>query len=259
VAILQARRVVVAAVLAGAVILAGPAVRTPRAAGQALPSGRDIVTRYVAAIGGESAYRAVRSIHIRGQIAIAAQAITGELDMMSARPQRLRYRVVVAGVGTIETGYDGRVGWSISPITGPELLTGRSLTEAADDAWFDSPLHAPDHVRELTTRDRTEFDGHDAYKVDVVLASGTEQTEYFDTSTGLELGSEATRATPQGNVPTVNILRDYRKFGALLQPTTIVQRALGFEQVMTVTSCEYNTVPDSAFDLPAAIKALIKP
>jgi hypothetical protein len=60
-------------------------------------------------------------------------------------------------------------------------------------------------------------------------------------------------------VATVNVLRDYRAFGAILQPTTIVQRALGFEQVVTITSCEYNTVPGDAFDPPAAIRALLKP
>ncbi len=48
---------------------------------------------------------------------------------------------------------------------------------------------------------------------------------------------------PQGVVQSVSILRDYRKFGQLLQATTLVQRALGFEQVVTVTSCEYNVVP----------------
>ena len=36
-----------------------------------------------------------------------------------------------------------------------------------------------------------------------------------------------------------------------------MQRALGFEQVMTVTSYEYNVVPDGAFDPPAEVKALL--
>jgi hypothetical protein len=54
----------------------------------------------------------------------------------------------------------------------------------------------------------------------------------------------------------VNILRDYRKFGALLHAATFVQRALGFEQIVTVTSCEYNTVPSIAFEPPADVRAL---
>ncbi len=87
---------------------------------------------------------------------------------------------------------------------------------------------------------------------------GSSSTEYFDADAGFEIGAEASRATPQGIVPTVSIFRDYRRFGALMQATTFIQRALGFEQVVTISSCEYDTVPDGTFDPPAEIKALIK-
>jgi hypothetical protein len=139
------------------------------------------------------------------------------------------------------------------------LLSGQQLADAADDAWFDATLHQSPHVRQFTVAGRAAFDGHDAYQVAVVLASGRRETEYFDVVTGLQIGSEGLHATPQGEVATVNVLRDYRSFGAVLQPTTIIQRALGFEQVVTITSCEYNTVPADAFEPPAAIRALLKP
>jgi hypothetical protein len=38
----------------------------------------------------------------------------------------------------------------------------------------------------------------------------------------------------------------------------IVQSAMGFDQVIRFTSYEYDVVPPSAFELPPAIKALIK-
>jgi len=223
----------------------------------ALPTGRDLVKRHVAAIGGERALAAIRSMRLRGRLEIPAQKIAGDLEVLTARPAKMVYRVTVPGIGRIENGYDGKIGWSTSPVAGPELLTGRQLSEAADDAWFDGALHAPDHVRELTTLERTEFDGHPAFKVKVVFVSGSEATEYFDAQTGLQIGAEAARATPQGVLQTVNINRDFRKFGPLMQPTVFIQRALGFEQVVTVTSCEYDVVPDNAFDPPPAVAALI--
>ena len=57
----------------------------------------------------------------------------------------------------------------------------------------------------------------------------------------------------------MNLLRDYKQFGPLLQATTLVQRALGFEQVVTITSCEYTPQPEGTFEPPAEIKALITP
>ena len=61
-----------------------------------------------------------------------------------------------------------------------------------------------------------------------------------------------------GAVPTTTTFRDYQKFGTLMYPTKVVQSLLGIEQVVTFTSYEFDTVPASAFALPAVIKALIK-
>jgi hypothetical protein len=235
------------------------ALAPPPASGFAqepLPSGREIVARHVKAIGGETAFAAVSAMRIRGRVEIPAQKISGELEVLTARPAKVLYRVIVPGIGRIENGFDGTTGWSLSPVAGPEILSGRQLSEAADDALFDGPLHPSPHIRELVTLGRVDFDGRSAFKVRVVFASGNEQMEYFDTATGLQIGTEAARATPQGVVQTINILRDYRKFGALLHAGTFIQRALGFEQIVTVTSCDYNTVPASAFDLPAEVRAL---
>jgi hypothetical protein len=243
------------ATLAAVCLLAAAA--RPAAAQDGLPVAREVVARYVKAIGGEAAYAAITSMRARGRFEIAAQKIVGDIELLSARPAKLLYRVTVPGLGRIENGYDGTIGWSVSPISGPELLTGRQLAETAEDARFDGALHASGRVREMTTLGRVDFDGRPAFKLRVVMASGVEQTEYFDVETGLQIGSESARATPQGVVQTVNILRNYRKFGPLMQATTFVQRALGFEQVLTLTSYEYDVVPDAAFEPPAEVKALI--
>jgi hypothetical protein len=240
--------------LAGALSSTGAWARAPQ---DALPAARDVIARHVTAIGGETAFRAVRSVHAKGRLEIPAQGIGGDFELFAARPARLLYRAVIPGIGRIESGYNGTIGWALSPISGPELLTGRQLSEAADDAWFDGPLHGPDHMRAAETLGKVEFDGHQAYKLRVTLTSGQDEIEYFDTDSGFQLGSEASRATPQGIVPTVNVTRNYRKFGALMQATTFVQRALGLEQVVTITSCEYDTVTDATFDPPADVRALV--
>jgi hypothetical protein len=239
------------------VVVSGPAVESAsRTSQDTLPAARDIVARHIKAIGGEAALAAINSMRIRGRLEIPSQKIVGDLEVLTARPAKQIYRVSVPSIGKIENGYDGVVGWSLSPAAGPELLSGRQLTEAADDAWFDGPLHAPGHVRELITLARTDFDGKPSYKVRVVYASGSERIEYFDANSGLQIGEESARATPQGVVQSVSILRDYRKFGQLLHASTLVQRALGFEQILTLTSCEYNVVPTGAFEPPAEVRAL---
>jgi hypothetical protein len=231
----------------------GPAAQEPP-----LPSARSVIDRSVQAMGGAGAFRAIASMRAKGVFTMVDQQVSGELEMIAARPNRMLTRVTVAGLGQIEEGYDGKIGWSIDPLSGPSLVSGRALQERADEAWFDAPLHDERYVREMTVLARELFDKRPVYRVKVVSTGGTEQIELFDVETGHQIGAEASRETPLGVLPTVSRFGEFRQFGALTFPTRISQRALAMEQVFTLTSYEFDTMPASAFELPAVIKALIK-
>lgn len=234
------------------------AATLPAAQDPPLPSGREILAKHVKAIGGEGGYKAVKSIRASGRFEMPAQQISGDFVMLAARPNKQRVKVTVSGIGEIESGYDGKVGWRVDPMQGPAVLADKELSEAADDAWFDGALYGPDFVAEATTVGRVTFEGQQAYKVKLVLKSKNERFEFFDVNTGLQIGSESTRVTPQGPVPVTSVLRDYRKFGALMMPASLTQKLLGIEQIVNVNTYEFDGVPADAFDLPPAIKALIK-
>ena len=232
--------------------------QTGAAAQAPLPTGKDIIARHLEAIGGEAAWKALKSMRATGTFSLPAQAMSGTLDLMSARPALMRLRVTLEGIGKIESGFSGKVGWTIDPISGPAVLAGRELTEMADDSTFDGLLYGPEFIKEFVPVAREDFARTPAIKVKVTLQSGTEQFEYFDAVTGLYLGFEGTRATPMGNVPTTEILSNYKAFGKVKLPTIVRQRALGFETEISITTVEFDTVPADAFDLPPVIKALIK-
>jgi hypothetical protein len=223
-----------------------------------LPNARTIVDHFVTAMGGETAFGRVMSVHATGRIEIPQQGIGGTADLLTARPNKSLLVVEIAGIGRIETGYDGKIGWNIDPQSGPRLATGDELTEMTETSWFDAPLRPSDRIREMNTIEKTAFDTHPAYKVKVVYPSGREEFAYFDVETGLDLGREGKQATPMGSLPSTEIFRDYKLFGDVKQATTIVVRVLGIEQVVHIDTCVYNTVAPNAFDLPPAIKALIK-
>lgn len=230
----------------------------PRAQDAPLPSAKEIIAKHVNAIGGAENWKAIKSMRATGTFALPAQAMSGELELLTARPSNLRLTITLAGVGKIESGYNGKIGWSIDPMSGPALMTGRELQELSDDANFESVVYAESAIKEFTPVGREPFERLPAIKVKVVLKSGTEQFEFFDATTGLLLGFEGTRATPMGVVPTTEVLGDYKSFGVVKVPTTVKQRALGFETKTTLTDVVFDKVPPEAFDLPPAIKALIK-
>jgi len=249
--------------LLGCLLLA-PAVvstqsQTPPPVPGVLPPAREIVARYVTAIGGEPAFKALKSMRFQGHFELTGQNLGGDFETVTARPAKIKSIVKLPGVGTIERTYDGKVGWAIDPFLGPRLIKDRELQEMAAEAEFDGPLHSPEFTKELTTVEKTQYDGHPAYKVHVVSSSGVEQMEYYDVDSGLLLGWEATRVVEQRSAfPTSAIMRDYKKFGPIMFPTTMIEKALSNEQVLHAASIEFDVVPATAFDMPPQIKALVK-
>ncbi|MEZ5316285.1 MAG: hypothetical protein R2752_02680 [Vicinamibacterales bacterium] len=234
------------------------AAQAPAPAQAVLPAAEQIVRRHIEAIGGADAFRKIQSMHLVGRVDMPTQGISGPVDIVAARPDRMRLRTTLEGIGEIDQGFDGTHGWEVNPLVGPSLKDGRELDELKDDAWFDSQLYGSEFVAAMETVGREVFDSHDAYRVRLTLKSGREVFELFDVQTGFVIGSESRRMTSMGVVPTVAMLRDYKTFGAIKQPTTLVQRALGLEQLIHVTTIEFDGVAASAFDPPPAVKALIK-
>ena len=230
----------------------------PATQAQKLPTAREIVDRFVKASGGAEAFQSIKSMHTKGTFSIVGQSLSGTLDMMAARPNKLLMRVSIPAIGTVEEGFDGKVGWSLDPLQGPSLVIERQLSERADEAWFDAELHKNDYIKEMTVVGRESMDGRDVYRLRVVTLRGNEQFELYDVDNGLQVAVEASRDTPLGIVPSVVLMKEYQKYGSLLMPAKVVQRVLGQEHVFSFTSYEFDSAPANTFDLPPAIKALIK-
>jgi hypothetical protein len=230
--------------------------RTPEQAD--LPSAKSIIDRHVKAMGGRAAILAHKSTHAVGTISMPATGITGPIDVYAAAPDKSFVKISLGGVGDLLEGFDGTHGWTLQPMMGPMLKQGKELAEKKFDSDYYSDLHESDRYASMKTVEKTTFEGRPCYKISLVRKDGGEEIEYYDAETGLRAGTIQTRETPMGPITATQVLSDYKKFGPLLVPTTMKQTAMGVEQVLKVTSVEFDNVPPSTFDLPAQIKALIK-
>lgn len=224
----------------------------------ALPSARSILDRHVAAIGGRDAILSHSSLYVQGTLSMPSAGLTGTLEIYGAKPDKSLLKISLAGVGQVVEGFNGTHGWSVSPMTGPMVLEGRQLEEKRFDADFHSELRGADCYASMTTLERTDFEGRPCYKLRLVRKSGGEDTEFYDVETGLKAGSITTRETQMGTVTGTTVATNYRKFGNLLHPATVRSQIGPVQQLITITSVEYDRVPSSVFDLPADIAALVK-
>lgn len=248
----------VAAVLAAGLFLSAGVATRAEDRQDALPKASELLAKSATAMGGLDAYKAIKSVRARGTFEMTAQNLSGSVEIIQARPAQVRLTVAIAGIGTIENGSDGKIGWSNDPMTGPSLMTGKALADAISEAQFDGAFNGPDFVKEATTLAKTTFNQRAAYKLHVVTKFNSESTIYLDAETYYPIGMEKVSETPMGSMPTTTSAGEFKKFGAFMQPTVLVQTAMGFDQVIRITSYEYDVVPAAAFELPPAIKALIK-
>lgn len=235
-----------------------PACTNAVATADTLPSPCLIMDRHVARIGGRDVIEGIGGVRYHATLEYPAAGITAELTAWSARPNRVVVRATVPGIGEIANGFDGTVGWSLAPTTGPRLLEGSELATARENADFEALAKRASRYASLETVGRTVFEGRPAWHLRLVLRSGREVEEYYDVETELQIGSVSTQETVAMRARITTILEDYRAFGPLLLPAREIQRLPGGQQtVLTRDAVHFEDLPDSVFALPAEIRALV--
>lgn len=239
-----------------ALALAACALAPSAAAAQQLPPAEQLVQHYVQAVGGRDALLAPRTTRTRGTFEMPAAGITGELEVISGKPNRVATRVTIPALGEIRNGFDGQTGWSVDPMMGARLLTGAELQAAQEQADPMAAVRDPSVFQSMTTVEQTTMGGQACYRVRLVWKSGRESYDCYAVDGGLLVASVNTQESPMGTVSVTTLLSEYRQFGDVRMPTRLTQEMMGQQQVMTITSVEFDVVDDAAFTPPAEINAL---
>ena len=224
---------------------------------QDLPPARELVDRYIEAIGGRDAVLAPTSTRSTGQFSMPTAGISGDMELLQAEPGLTRMRIEIPGFGEVLTGYDGEVAWQVDPMTGPRVMEGLEKAQVTDEAVPESSLRDPAYVESLETVERTTLNDVDCYKVKVVWKSGRESFDCYAVDSGLIVGMELKSTSPMGTMDVTVLVSDYKEFGGVLMPTRMTQLTMGQEQVFTISNVEFNGVDRAVFELPAEIKVLV--
>jgi len=230
------------------------------AATSQLPSAREVIDRHVEAVGGRAAIESHSSSYATGTIEIVGQGLFGEISIWGAAPDKMLVEVNFPDLGVeSRTGYDGEVGWSVDPMTGERLLAGGELQQLTDEADYYGDLHAADKFSEMENLGEVDFDDRVAYKLRLVYLSGREVFEYFDVESGRMIGVEGAQESIMGSMDVVTTLSEYQQFGDVMVPTVTVQQFGPLQTVrVSIQQVEMDSVDPSVFDLPPAIRTLIR-
>lgn len=218
---------------------------------------RAILARFVEATGGEEALMAHDSATIRGKMEMPAMGMSGDMVIYQAKPNRMVMEAELSGMGTMNSGYNGEIGWSDNPMQGAQLLDGKMLSQTKRQGEFLAQLRYDELYPTQETLELTDYAGESAYKVRLVDTDGTETLQYFSEATSLLIGQEGTQASPMGDIDVKVTFKDYTDFGGIKSPATTVLEMMGMEIRQVVEEVTYDNVEDSAFEPPDSVKGLL--
>ena len=230
----------------------------PAARAQQLPPARQIVDRYVEAIGGRQVLGQQRFRHIVAEMSMPAMGMTMTMESKFARPNRYLVQMEMPGMGKMLSGFDGTHAWAVNPATGPQVMQGKELQQAVRQADFDGSMDLTRSFPTMETVELTKVDGTACHRVRMMTAQSDTVFGCFDVDTGLLSSMEMKQASPMGDVAVQMRMSEYKEFGGVKMPTRSTASMAGQEMVTTVKSVSYEPIAESEFTPLAEVRALIQ-
>jgi hypothetical protein len=220
-----------------------------------LTTAEQVLERYKQALGGEQAIENVQSMTVQGEVESTSRPGKSTF-VYYAKPFKTLFKLTRADGTQVTVGFDGKVSWTITP-KGTEIDHDTALGAIRRDADLQYPLHQPDYFEKLELAGVTDFEGHRCYWLHGTTKWGKDNNQFYDVETGLLVGYRF-ESDDSSKTLTFAIFQDYRNFGGPLIATRNTTRAGDKSQTFTYKSVSYEPLADSIFELPPAVKALVK-
>lgn len=211
----------------------------------------EIRTKMIKAQGGESIYRAVKDMTIKGTIDIVQQGLSGNITVYKKEPDKRRSDIELMGM-LITQAYDGSIAWFINPQTGMvEEMNEEQTTAIKRQAMPIVAAIEPDKYG-ITYKllGKEDLDGKSYYVIEQSLTDGFLVKQYVDADTYLTYKTVYTGTGPMGTeVTTEQISSDYRETGGMIMAFSVVSYQDGEEYTsIKLSEVTFNTgLEDSLF------------
>src|SRR6266516_3965486 len=207
-----------------------------------LPSAREVLDRYVRAVGGREQWLKLRFAHLTGDFESEELGFSGPLELWTAAPNRHAARIGLERYGQVLQGFDGKRGWVLEPQQDIRFIEGSDLERLREEADFRAQLHEPASFARIETTAQLSWEERVCYQLHFVTKSGRAFAKFFDRENGLLLG----RRDPDG---AMTIYRDHRSFEGLKMPTLELKSAGGLRrQTIQISSVEFAPIKGRVFD-----------
>ena len=188
---------------------------SPSPTPEAPPSVKQILDRYVQAIGGGDALTKITSRAVKGS-RIGADGVLVPEEVYQKAPDKLLTITSYPNV-VFSNGYNGTSAWGHSSREGPTPLPDQFIAQLKRDAVFYKELKTQELYSSLTFVGRDA----DAYVIRATPVDGPVEKLFFDVRSGLLVRRYTESDTPLGKLPLQVDYEDYRDVDGVKQPFLI--------------------------------------
>ncbi|MCD9187157.1 MAG: hypothetical protein LUM44_12040 [Pyrinomonadaceae bacterium] len=216
-----------------------------------LPTVKEILDKYVAAIGGKAANEKIKTRQVKGDIVLSPMGLKGTMEVYSAAPNKSYTKLNLGGIGEIIEAFDGVTAWTINPIQGNRDKEGEELLQTKLANSFYREVNLEKFYPKMEVKGIEKVGESDAYVVIATADGLPPETMYFNTKSGLLVRTDATSVTPEGKMATTNYYEDFRDIDGIKIPYKLRTVMPQFEILVTVTEVKNDVkVEDSLFAKP---------
>ena len=217
------------------------------------PTADQILAKYLDALGGQAAIDKLKTLVMKGTYTGAnGEALPYEISM--AAPDKFHI-MVTTQQGTIERGFDGKVGWEKGPRGVTELAAG-VLAGLKEKFLFYSNIKLKEQFTQMRVGRRDKIGDREVISIGARTADNRREQLYFDAQSGLLLRRIRYTPTMIGIIPEQTDFDDYRDVEGVKFPFTVKVAAVEVGNPIATrsyTDIKLNIViDDSKFKMPAA-------
>jgi hypothetical protein len=222
------------------------------AAQSANPSVDDILTRYVAALGGRAAISKHTTRISKGTLELVGVTTDGTAESYSKAPNRFLSIINIPGYGEVRRCFDGQLAWLSDPVKGIQPLAGQELSSTKRDAIFYQSLELKKTYPQMILKGKEDVGTWPAYVIEASSSDGTVRHMYFDVSSGLLIRADEESDSPQGRDTIQFYFEDYRDVDGVKQPFTVRQVHGKVSFIVRLTEVKWDDpIDDAKFAKPA--------
>jgi hypothetical protein len=216
----------------------------------ALPSVKEILARYVQALGGAAALAKINSRVAKGS-RIGADGILVPEEVCQKAPDKILTITSYPGV-VFSNGFNGTAAWGHSSKDGVMPLPDQVLNQLKNDSLFNKELKLEQMYARLTLIGRSNVNDSEAYVIQATPANGAPEKLFFDVRSGLLVRRYVESDTVLGKFPLQTDYDDFRETDGVKQPFLIRWSFPGRSWGRKITEIKQNIpIDDARFNPPA--------